>query len=117
MIFGREPAAIVAVIKAILYFVASFWAALDEALIAAILAAVTAILDLAVAYLTSQTTFGVVLAVFNTGLVLVVTLGLPWNEDQQAMFLAVAAAVVGFFVQRTQVSPLSRGTWANSPTP
>ena len=113
MILGREPAAIVALVKAALYFAAGFWVVLDDVLVALILAALTAVLDLIVAAKTDQTTFGVIMAVFNTGLVLVVHLGLDWTDHQQAGFLALAAAVIGFFVQRTQVSPIAKATFSN----
>lgn len=106
MIFGREPAAIVAVIQAALYALGLFVADLTDPLQLGIIAVVAAALDLIVAWKTRDKALGVALTLLKAVLALAVMLGAPLSEVQIAGLLAFAGAALSLF-QRTQTSPVA----------
>lgn len=112
-IFGREPAAIVSIIEAVLAMALSFGLfSLNQDRVGAIVAAVVALFGLLTAYLTKDTLLGVAVGFAKAVLVLGATYGLNLTIEQNGALLALITVVVGFW-QRTQTSPLETPTWSS----
>jgi hypothetical protein len=115
-LFGREPAAIVGAIQALLVLAVSFgWLDAvglkgqdDVALVVGVLAALSA---LYLAYVTSETLLAPVIEVFKAALALGVIYGFAITTEQTGMVIAALTAVFAAF-QRTQVSPLPEPTFS-----
>lgn len=108
-IFGREPAAIVGLIEAVLTSLLAFgllgWAGLNTAeAVGTVMALVSALLGGYVAYVTKDAILGYVLATVKAGISLGAVYGLDLSLEQSAAVIALTSVVVGFF-QRTQTSP------------
>lgn len=109
-LFGREPAAVVASIQAVLALGVSFgWFAGiglkgqdDVALVVTVLSALAA---LYLAYVTSETLLAPVIELFKAALALGVIYGFNISTEQTGLAIAAITAVFAGF-QRTQVSPL-----------
>jgi hypothetical protein len=108
-ILGREPAAIVGAVQAVLVLGVSFgWFAGiglhtqgDVALVVAVLAGIGAII-LAIA--TSETLLAPVVELFKASLALGAIYGLHITTEQTGLAIATITAIITAF-QRTQVSP------------
>lgn len=109
-IFGREPAAWVGLIEAlvavlVLLPVASAlginqqWAVLFMAVVSAAAGVFTAVA-------TRDTALGAITGLVKAGIGLFAYYGLDASSEQQATILAATAVVVGFF-QRTQTTPVA----------
>lgn len=115
LIFGREPAAIVASIQAVLVLAVSFgWlegvgldSQDDVALVVAVLTALAAVL---LAYITSETLLAPVVELFKASLALAAIYGLSITEEQTGMVISAIVAVFAAF-HRTQTSPLEYGSF------
>lgn len=114
-IFGREPAAIVAAIQALLVLAVSFgWldgiglkGQDDVALVVAVVAAVGAVV---LAYKTSETLLAPVVELFKAGLALAAIYGFALTTEQTGSVIAAITVVLALF-QRTQVAPLPKGNF------
>lgn len=106
LVWGREPAAWVALFTAALGSLTAFGFDVDANVQAVLIAAVSAVLGLIVAI---QVNDGVVAAV--TGLAqalvsLVVGLGLDWSADNQMKFMAFVIAAVAWYTRKSVVAPV-----------
>lgn len=114
-IFGREPAAIVGAIQAVLVLAVSFgWLDFiglkgqgDVALVVGVLSALSAAY---LAYVTSETLLAPVVEVFKAALALATIYGFAITTEQTGMVIALITAVFAAF-QRTQVFPLADPTF------
>lgn len=114
-LFGREPAAIVGAIQALLTLAVSFgWLEAigldgqdDVAIVVGVVAALSA---LYLAYVTSETLLAPVIEVFKAALALGVIYGFALTTEQTGMAIAAITALFAAF-QRTQVSPLNKPTF------
>lgn len=109
-IFGREPAAWVALIESALVLAVAFGLGWSAEQVAAVIAVVTALGGVYLAYVTKDTLLGVTVGLAKSVLALLVGFGVDVSAE-------VAAAVIGFvtvtlgFWQRTQTSPLAVPTF------
>lgn len=116
MIFGRNPATIVAGIQAILIALTSFHA-LDfigingQDGVALVIGVVTAVGAVVLAYKTNETVLAPVVEVFKATLALTALYGFSLNAEQTAAIIAAITMTFGMW-QHTQVSPLAKGTFA-----
>jgi hypothetical protein len=110
-IFGREPAAVVGVVQAALWVAVVFGLGITEEQNLLIVAAVAAVLDVAAAWGTRDTMLGLMVAAGKALMAVAVGFGLDWDASQQAAILALASVIVSFW-QRTQTSPLTKGSFA-----
>lgn len=114
-IFGREPAAIIATIQAVLALLIGF-RALDfiglrgQDDLALVMAVVCGLSALYLAYVTSETLLAPVIEVIKAALALGVIYGLQINAEQTALLIAAVTAIIGGW-QRGQVSPLVHPTF------
>ena len=114
-IFGREPAAIVGAIQAVLALAVSFgWLEFiglkgqnDVALVVAVVAALAAVY---LAYVTSETLLAPVIELFKAALALAAIYGLSITTEQTGMAIAAITAVFAF-LQRSQTAPLPSPTF------
>ncbi len=111
-IFGREPAAVVGLIEALLALVLAFnlVGELSPERVAAIVAAVTAALGFYTAYVTEDTVLGATVGLVKAVLTLAVGFGLALTTEQTGALIALVTVMTGLF-QRTQTSPLAEPTW------
>lgn len=103
-IFGREPAAIVATIEAVLALLVAFQLGLDAPHVALIMAVVTAAFGLYTAWVTHDTLLGVVVGFIKAVLALSIGYGLPLSPAQTAALIAVVTVGLGLF-NRQQTFP------------
>lgn len=104
MIFGREPAVILAFFAALLKLLAAFGVdvtADQQAVINAVLSALVALV-LAVV-LKSGALYAAILNFAQAGMALFVGFGLDWSADKQALVMASVAAALAVFGVRPQV--------------
>ncbi len=104
MIFGREPAVILAFFAAMLKLLAAFGVdvtADQQAVINAVLSALVALV-LAVV-LRSGALYASILNFAQAGMALFVGFGLDWSADKQALVMASVAAALAVFGVRPQV--------------
>lgn len=110
-IFGREPAATVAAIQAVLALLVGF-RALDfigirgQDDLAVVMVLVTAVSALYLSYVTSETLLAPVVEVTKAGLALGAIYGLNINAEQTALLIAAVTTLIGGW-HRERVSPLS----------
>jgi hypothetical protein len=116
-ILGQEPAAILAVVRALLTMLLSFGLfSLTTEMTGVILAAVSALLGLVEAYATRTTLYSAAVAAGQSVLILAVTFGLNLTDEQQGAVLAVLAIVAGLYLRdktsstETAISSESPGT-------
>lgn len=116
MIFGREPAAIVGAIQSALALAISFgWLSSlglstedDLAVVMAVAIAASAVY---MAWATDETLLAPVIGLFKAILTLGAIYGLSLTEEQTGMIVAFITSGFALY-QRTQVSPLRKGTFA-----
>lgn len=105
MIFGREPAALVAALQAIVALLVTLnvlnW---DANQVSLVMAGVAAVLGAVVAYLTKDTLLGYVITAINACAAVFVGFGLNLDADVTAGVVAVVTVLSGLY-QRTQTSP------------
>lgn len=102
-IFGREPAAILALVAVAVKLVAAFWVDLSADSQALLNAAAAAIVGVIVAFATRDGISAAVYGLAQAVLALAVGFGLDWTAEQQAVVLSFVSVAVAMFV-RTQVT-------------
>lgn len=110
-IFGREPAAIIATIQAVLALLVGFGSLkfigiAGQKELGLVMAVVCGVSALYLAYVTSETLLAPVIEVIKAALALGVIYGLQINAEQTALLIAAVTAIIGGW-QRGQVSPLN----------
>jgi hypothetical protein len=114
-IFGREPAAWVGLIEAVLAMLMAVRViAISSEQEGAILAVVVAGFGLYTAWVTRDTLLGVAVGFVKAILALLIGFGLDLQPDQTAAVIAFTVAALSLY-QRTQTSPLARPTFAEPP--
>lgn len=103
-IFGREPAAIVASIEAVLALLVAFQLGLDSAHVGLIMGVVVAAFGVYTAWATHDTLLGIVVGFIKAVLALAIGYGLPLSPEQTAALIAVVTVALGLF-NRQQTSP------------
>ena len=103
-VFGREPAAIVALIEGVIALLVSLNLGLDAEHAALVVAVVTALGGVVSGWATVDTRLGLVTGLAKSVLALAVGYGLQVPEGAQAALLALIPLVFGAW-QRTQTSP------------
>src|SRR5687767_11887265 len=110
-IFGREPAAFIGLISGALALLLSLnLFGLTNENVGLIMGAVTAAFGIYTAYVTKDTMLGVIVAFVNAIFALVAGYGFELSPDTTAAAIAIVTVMVGFF-QRTQTSPLAKGSF------
>lgn len=105
-IFGREPAAWVGLIEAILAVLVAFALGISQETFGPILAVVSAAAGVYTAWATKDTMLGVIVGLAKAVIGLTAVCGLTLTDQQVAGVIALTAVTVGFF-QRTQTSPVA----------
>lgn len=104
-IFGREPAAFVGVIEAVLVLFLTFGMFdLTQDTIALIMAVVISGFGVYTAYVTENTVLGALVGFAKAALALATVYGLSLTMEQNAAVIAVITVVAGF-LHRTQTTP------------
>lgn len=110
-IFGREPAAFIGLISGVLSLLLSLnLLGLTNETVGLIMGVVTAAFGVYTAYVTKDTMLGVIVGFVNATFALVAGYGFELSPDTTAAAIAIVTVLVGFF-QRTQTSPLAKGTF------
>lgn len=104
LILGREPAAWVGVIEAVLALAAAFALGVTGESLALIMAVVSTAAGVYTAVATDRPALGAITGLAKAVVALVGYYGLQLDEGQQVAVLALVPIVVGFW-QRGQVSP------------
>lgn len=108
----REPAALTGLISGVLALLLSLnLFGLTNENVGLIMGVVTAAVGVGVAWKTSATLLGVIVAFVNASFALVAGYGFELSPDTTAAAIAIVTVLVGFF-QRTQVTPLTQGSFA-----
>lgn len=106
LILGREPAAFVGLIEAVLATLMAFAIGISQDTFGPIMAVVTAAFGVYTAWATKDTLLGVVVGFVKAVLVLAAVYGLTLTDAQTGAVTALVTVVLGFY-QRTQTSPIS----------
>lgn len=107
MIFGREPAAIVAVVKAIITLIALTLLPLTADQQTAVNALAAAVLAFIVAWqVSAEKAFALLIGLAEAGIYVAANFGLHWSQDKQAALLAVIGAVVAVITRDRVVAPV-----------
>jgi hypothetical protein len=112
LIFGREPAAIVALIEAILALALAFGIGLTTETLGATMAVVTAAAGLYVAWSTRDTLLGATVGLIKSALILAACYGLTLSDQQSAALIALVVVAFGLF-NRQVTSPVPAGYWGS----
>ncbi|WP_076260900.1 hypothetical protein [Intrasporangium flavum] len=104
-IFGREPAAWLGLIEAVLGVALAFGLGISQDTFGPIMAVVSAMVGVYSAWATKDTMLGVIVGLVKALVTLVAVYGLTLSDSQVGAVLAVTAVVVAF-VQRSQTSPV-----------
>lgn len=108
-IFGREPAAVVGTLQAVLVLVALL-AGLDTVQVGATAVVLVVLGDLYVAYKTRATMLGLVIGLLKAGVAVFAAWGIDASPELVTGLVGFVTAVAGLF-QRTQTSPVSQGSF------
>ena len=103
-IFGREPAAWVGLIEAMLVILLAFGVGVTQDTFGPILAVVVAAFGVYTAWATKDTALGAIVGLVKSSLVLATVYGLTLTDGQTAALITATTVAVSFF-QRTQTSP------------
>lgn len=111
-IFGREPAFYTGLMESILVVALSFnvWHLTTDT-IGIVMAAVSAVFAVVVAYKTHDTLLSAGVGLIKALIALFVVFGLSFTQDQSVAIIAVATIVLSAW-NRTQTSPLQKGSFA-----
>lgn len=108
MIFGREPAAIAAVVKAVITLVALTLLPLSADQQTALNVLVAAVLAFVVAWqVAAEKAFALLIGLVEAGLYVAANFGLHWGQDKQAALLAVVGAIVALITRDRVVAPIA----------
>lgn len=105
-IFGREPAAWVGLIEAVVALLVVFALGVTTSSAVLIMAVVSAAAGVYTAWATRDTSLGVILGLVRAVISLAAYYGLDLTEGQQAALIALVAVALGFW-QRTQTAPVA----------
>ena len=105
LIFGREPAAIVATIEAALALAVAFFLHITSGQVGLIMAVVTAALAVYTAVVTHDRLLAVVVGLAKALLALGVGFGLHLSPEQSAAIIAFVTVAMGLF-NRQQTTPM-----------
>lgn len=107
----REPAALLGLASGILALLLSLnQFELTNEKVGLIMGVFTALAGVYTAYVTSATMLGVIIGFVNATFALVAGYGFELSPDTTAAAIAIVTVLVGFW-QRTQVSPLAKGSF------
>lgn len=107
MIFGREPAAIVAVIKGVITLIALTLLPLSADQQTALNALAAIVLAAVVAWqVSAEKVFAFVIGLVEAGLYVATSFGLHWSQDKQAALLVVVGAIVALVTRDRVVAPV-----------
>ena len=107
MIFGREPAAIAAVIKGVITLIALTLLPLNADQQTALNALVAAALAIVVAWqVSAEKAFALIVGLVEAGLYVAANFGFHWGQDKQAALLAVVGAIVAVITRDRVVAPV-----------
>lgn len=110
-IFGREPAAFLGLISGALALLLSLnLFGLTAETVGLIMAFITAAVGVVTAYVTKDTMLGYLVAAVNAGFALFAGYGLEASPELTAAAIGLVTVIVGFY-QRTQTSPLAKGSF------
>lgn len=105
MIFGREPAVILAFFAAFLKLLAAFGVDVTADQQAVINAVLSALVALVLAVVLHQgALYAAIVNLAQAGMALFVGFGLDWSADKQALVMASLAALLAVFGVRPQVA-------------
>lgn len=111
-IWGREPAAFIGLISGVLSLLLSLnLFGLTNENVGLIMGVVTAVFGVVTAYVTRDTMLGVIVGLVNAIFALVAGYGFELSADTTAAAIGVVTVLVGFW-QRTQTTPLEKGSFA-----
>jgi hypothetical protein len=114
-IFGREPAAWIGLIEAVLAMVLALnMFDLTHERVSLIMAVVVAVFGIVSAYLTRDTMLGVITGGVKAVIALAAGYGFEFGVDKTAALIALTTVVVGFY-QRTQTTPLEHPNFHSEP--
>lgn len=117
LIFGREPAAWIGLIEALVTLILVLWpGSVSATMIALIMAVITAGLGFYTAWVTKDTMLGVTIGLLKAILALAAGFGLHLTADQTGAVIALVTVVLGLF-QRTQTSPIPEPTFRSPSSP
>ena len=102
-LFGREPAALLALVAVVVKLVAAFGVNLSSDQQSVVNASAAALVGLGVAVVAHDSLAAPLYGVAQAALALAVGFGLHWSADQQAVVLSFVQIVVAMFI-RTQVT-------------
>jgi hypothetical protein len=102
-IFGREPAALLALVAVAVKLIAAFGVQLSADQQAVVNAAAAAIVGLVVAFVAHDALAAPLYGFAQAALALAVGFGLHWSADQQAVVLSFVQVALALFL-RTQVT-------------
>ena len=105
-IFGREPAAWVGLIEAVLMTLLAFGIGVGQDTFGPIMGVVVAAFGVFTAWATRDTMLGVIVGLAKSVMVLAAVYGLTLSDEQTGALIAVVTMVVSFY-QRTQTSPVA----------
>ena len=111
MIFGREPAAIAAVVKGVITLIALTLLPLTAEQQTAVNALAAIILAAVVAWqVSAEKAFALLVGLAEAGLYVATSFGLHWGQDKQAALLAVVGAIVAVITRDRVVAPVPAQT-------
>lgn len=114
LLFGREPAAYIAIVQAVVAFVAMFVFSFTTEQGALIVAVANAVLGLILAFRVRPIAPAAFTAVVQAALALLVGFGLNLTTDQQGVLLTLTSLVITFVLVRPQVSPVGSVATTNA---
>ncbi len=103
---GREPAAWVGLIEAVLALLVVFAIGVNPESAVLIMAVVSALAGLYTAWATKDTALGAILGLSKATISLVAYYGLTLTDGQQGALMAIVPVLFGFW-QRTQTTPVA----------
>lgn len=116
LLWGREPAAYVALAQAIVAAVAMFVVGLTPERGALIIAVVNTVLGLVLALRVRPIAPAAFTAVIQAAMALAVGFGLNLTADQQGVWLTLSSLIITFVLVRPQVTPIGSVATQNAPT-
>lgn len=106
-IFGREPAAILALIAVAVKLASAFWWHADVTTQATVNTLAAAIVAVIVASVVHDGYGAAILGFAQAAIAAAVGFGLHWSPDQQALVLSFVTAVLAMWTRNTVIAPVS----------
>lgn len=95
LLLGRNPAALLGLIEAVLALVGGFWTGLDAEHVSLIMAVLAAGFSLYTAFATKETTLAVIIGLIKAVIALGIGYGLHITQDQTGLLIAVVTTAFG----------------------